>query len=597
MKKVLERLSDEGLYSEEQESFNEYFRKSAELNAEVTKGFIEFIVPESPISQATAEDFDKNLLTTYFDGVTSKRELNEHSRQELVSSFSKYLLTTKQEEPESIDPSELELKSVEKDSIEYKNVEYTLYKVLKQKTDYTFKPTQLKIKKVSKSAVKVEILVVADAGLSEHEALDFLRVFSYHFENYETGFIKFDIKRGVQTDTYVVTIVEDEKRQEVSLGTVLRSPNRLGSTNKPVLSEFIKDKGTPIILGVSDSQIPYMVDLDQETSINIVGGSGTGKSWLAYNIMFNLLVSNTPEDLKAIVFDAKNSPIWNQVALAPHVIGYHSEVDKYAEQLIEVTKELTRRQQILELLEVEDWSNLREGLRDEGKYEELVNYPNLVVVMEELTYVTQVLSHKDDNSEYYSLVNSLEKISQCGRSVGVHLITFVQSPTNSNLSATLMANASVTIGLKLNTTKYYDTLFGKDNLEGVQFPRHSGEGFIQFDDKVVRPIKVLTLGAGSQTAMQKLIRVLSLDWENRKLQQDGYSHGMDYIKQTELVESVNQNKYSKLAKDALENDYILSSRTQSADEYNDYLLNHKAIKGINSKGLKRLTDLIKQLNK
>ena len=309
------------------------------------------------------------------------------------------------------------------------------------------------------------------------------------------------------------------------------------------------------------------------------------------------MVSNTPDDLKAIVFDAKNSPIWNQVALAPHVIGYHSEVDKYADQLIEVTKELTRRQEILELKEIEDWSTLREGLRDEGNYEELVNYPNLVVVMEELNYVTQVLSHKEDKAEYYSLVSSLEKISQCGRSVGVHLITFVQNPTESTLSSTLVANASVTIGLKLNATNGYDTIFGEENLDGLQFPRNYGEGLIQFDDKVVRPLKVLTLGTGTQTAMQKLIRVLSLEWENRKLQQDGYSHGMDYIKQTELVESVNQNKYSKLAKDALENDYILSSRTQSADEYNDYLLTHKAIKGINSKGLKRLTGLIKQINK
>ena len=365
-----------------------------------------------------------------------------------------------------------------------------------------------------------------------------------------------------------LTIVEKDR---MSLGAILRSELPV-INNKPLISEFIKDKGTPIILGVSDDQIPYMIDLEQETSINIVGGSGTGKSWLAYNIMFNLMISNTPDDLKAIVFDAKNSPIWNQIALAPHVIGYHSEVDKYAEQLLEVTKELARRQEILKLKEIEDWSTLREGLRDEGNYEELVNYPNLVVVMEELNYVTKVLLNKEDTSEYYSLVNSLEKISQCGRSVGVHLITFVQHPKESVLSSTLIANASVTIGLMLNATKGYDTIFGKDNLEGVQFPRDRGIGLIQFDDKVVRPIKLLTLGTITQTSMKKLIRVLSLDWVNRNLQQDVYSHGLEYIKQTELVESVNQNKYSKIAKDALETDYILFGRALSPAEYTDYSL-------------------------
>ena len=50
--------------------------------------------------------------------------------------------------------------------------------------------------------------------------------------------------------------------------------------------------------------------------------------------MFNLMISNTPADLKLIVFDAKNSPIWNQVALAPHVIGYHSDIRKYTEQFL-----------------------------------------------------------------------------------------------------------------------------------------------------------------------------------------------------------------------------------------------------------------------
>lgn len=356
-----------------------------------------------------------------------------------------------------------------------------------------------------------------------------------------------------------ITVTYGEPKEIMSLGDVLRSELPV-INKKPVISGFVKDMGTPIILGVSDDQIPYMIDLDKETSINIVGGSGSGKSWLAYNIMFNLMISNTPDDLKAIVFDAKNSPIWNQVALAPHVIGYHSEVDKYANQLIEVTKELTRRQELLELMEIEDWSTLREGLRAEGKYEEIVNYPNLVVVMEELNYVTQVLLNKEDKSEYNSLVNSLEKITQCGRSVGVHLITFVQHPKESVLSSTLIANASVTIGLKLNATNNYDLLFGKENLEGVQFPSNRGEGLIQFDDKVVRPIKLLTLGAIPQTSMQKLIRVLSLDWGNRKLQQDDYSHGLEYIKQTELVESVNQNKYSKIAKDALKNDNILYVR-------------------------------------
>jgi hypothetical protein len=94
--------------------------------------------------------------------------------------------------------------------------------------------------------------------------------------------------------------------------------------------------------------------------------------------------------------------------------------------------------------------------------------------------------------------------------------------------------------------------------------------------------------------MQKLIRVLSLDWENQKLQETGYQYGKEYIKQTNLVESFNHKKYLQLAKDALEDDYILSSRVQSTTEYNDYLLEKGKTKSLTGNGLKRLTDLIKQ---
>ena len=115
------------------------------------------------------------------------------------------------------------------------------------------------------------------------------------------------------------------------------------ANNKPLLSDFIKDEGTPLILGVDSENKPYMIDLDQETSINIIGGSGSGKSWLAYTTMVNLLISNSPEDLKLLIFDAKNAPIWQQLSLAPHVLGYHSDIETYIDSLEELINELDRR--------------------------------------------------------------------------------------------------------------------------------------------------------------------------------------------------------------------------------------------------------------
>ena len=95
MKKVLERLSDEGLYSEEQEKFNEYLRKGDEFKCRNTKEFIEYLCPNSPISLETEDAFDETLLNTFFEGLQRNPNLNEHSRQALVNRFSRYLLSTK----------------------------------------------------------------------------------------------------------------------------------------------------------------------------------------------------------------------------------------------------------------------------------------------------------------------------------------------------------------------------------------------------------------------------------------------------------------------------------------------------------------------
>lgn len=599
MKKVLERLSDEGLYSEEQESFNEYLTRDDVSKMTNTKEFIGYLCPNSTINLETDGTFDETLLNTFFVGLQRDPNLNEHSRQALVNRFSRYLLSTKGSlvKPEVIHATDPEFIDIEKDSVEYKNVAYTLYKSLTKNAKHSLVSIPLTLLAVSKSASEYRITLKESSALRTKEVNEDIKNFIAALLNGEDGLTS-KVEINYLDYTHEITIYPEVKSESKSLGDVLRSPLPMAN-NKPLLSDFIKDEGTPLILGVDSENKPYMIDLDQETSINIIGGSGSGKSWLAYTTMVNLLISNSPEDLKLLIFDAKNAPIWQQLALAPHVLGYHSDIETYIDSLEELIDELDRRQKQLELLEEENWSELRKTYKKSGDYASLAKNPNLVVVVDELTFTMNVLADKEDKSGYNRVLRCLELLTQIGRAVGIHLIAIAQTIDEVVMSDVLLANASVTIGLKINKTLDYTKLYHLDDLEGIDLPTHRGEFLtIQNDYPYnILKLKTLTLGTNTQSEMQKLIRVLSLDWENQKLQEKGYQYGEEYIKQTNLVESFNHKKYLQLAKDALENDFILSSRIQSTDEYNDYLLTHKSIKDISGKGLKRLTDLIKQLNK
>ena len=168
----------------------------------------------------------------------------------------------------------------------------------------------------------------------------------------------------------------------------------------------------------------------------------------------------------------------------------------------------------------------------------------------------------DDKQETYKAVkNLLGSLSSVVRSAGIRLLTIGQRSIDSSIPKTLMANASMKFGMKMNTQSDFNIMFDKKNVEKCRKPTGSGEGLMLVKGSSnIEYIKTLTPGGANQTQIQKLIRVIGLDWTRRTI-----GNGVDYTKVTSTMSSTinicfNRDQFYKKSLNDLENGYILNSR-------------------------------------
>ena len=542
------KLSSFGSFGDDEDEEEDEPDDDEEENDEIERLF-----PTSPISVLSDAEFDETLLKVFKDGNKYKgRDL--HTRAELVKSFAPYMVSN--------DSKFAKWKDITPKSTEYLNVAFTIYKALVD-IDNKF---EIKNKKDSEKLTimsmrrtpllyKIEIKLPAyfKANRVKLETKKFENVLKKSAEDTEVACLI-----SSYDDLIVIKFIRFDNQGLISLGDILRYKSE-DDAAKPVINSFISDKGIPILAGLRDNEFPYMFDLEGNTSGNIVGGSGSGKSWLTFLFMMNMLISNSPDDLQFVILDAKNATIWQQFAKTPHVLGYHTDIHKYKEFLAEIEAERSKRQQMLADLQVEDWKTLREDLRAEQNWAELKKYPTVIVVIDEITYTMSEYANLDDKKEYYnSIKNSLGSLSAVVRSAGIRLLTIGQRSIDSSIPKTLMANASMKFGMKMNAQNDFGIMFGKD-VDACRKPSKSGEGLMLVEGSGnIDYIKTLTPGGAKQQQIQKLIRVIALDWTRRTI-----GNGVDYSKVTSTMadtfkECFNRDGFYKQSLRDLEKGYILN---------------------------------------
>ncbi len=221
--------------------------------------------------------------------------------------------------------------------------------------------------------------------------------------------------------------VPNHHRQLVALGDLLTSPEAAKATN-PLEVAVGKDiAGKAVFLDLATT--PHML---------IAGATGAGKSSGINCIITSLLMRTTPDEVRLILIDPKQVEM-GQYARLPHLLTQPvTNPKKAANALGWAVKEMERRYDVLSELGYRDITGyntafakgqVQPPLGSEIEYEHM---PYIVVVVDELNDLMMVAAR--------DVEESITRIAQKARAVGIHLIVATQRPSVNVITGVIKAN-------------------------------------------------------------------------------------------------------------------------------------------------------------
>jgi S-DNA-T family DNA segregation ATPase FtsK/SpoIIIE len=224
--------------------------------------------------------------------------------------------------------------------------------------------------------------------------------------------------------------VPNHKRQLVALGDLMVSPEATEATH-PLQVAVGKDiAGRAVFLDISTT--PHLL---------IAGATGAGKSSGINCIITSLLMRTTPDQVRLILIDPKQVEM-GQYQRLPHLLTQPvTNPKKAANALGWAVKEMERRYDVLSEVGYRDISGYNAAVlkgeiepppgvpADQSPYEHL---PYIVVVVDELNDLMMVAAR--------DVEESITRIAQKARAVGIHLIVATQRPSVNVITGVIKAN-------------------------------------------------------------------------------------------------------------------------------------------------------------
>ncbi len=221
--------------------------------------------------------------------------------------------------------------------------------------------------------------------------------------------------------------VPNRQRQLVALGDLLTSPEAAKATNP-----------LEVAVGKDIAGKAVFLDLAATPHLLIAGATGAGKSSGINCIITSLLMRTTPDDVRLILIDPKQVEM-GQYQRLPHLLTQPvTNPKKAANALGWAVKEMERRYDLLSEM----------GYRDIAGYNkafakgEIVAAPGSDVVYEHLTYIVVVVDELNDLMMVAArdVEESITRIAQKARAVGIHLIVATQRPSVNVITGVIKAN-------------------------------------------------------------------------------------------------------------------------------------------------------------
>ncbi len=195
----------------------------------------------------------------------------------------------------------------------------------------------------------------------------------------------------------------------------------------------------------------YVSDLARMPHLLIAGATGAGKSVTLNAIIASILCRATPDEVKFIFIDTKRLELGIYEGI-PHLLTpVVAEAKKASNALRWATAEMERRYKLLSGCNVRNIDHYNAQIR-QGRLSpqqvadgatELKPLPYILVVIDELADL-MILAARD-------VEDSITRLAQMARAVGIHLILSTQRPSVDVLTGVIKANLPSRIALRVSS--------------------------------------------------------------------------------------------------------------------------------------------------
>jgi S-DNA-T family DNA segregation ATPase FtsK/SpoIIIE len=236
--------------------------------------------------------------------------------------------------------------------------------------------------------------------------------------------------------------VPNHTRQLVSLGDIMTAPEAKTASH-PLDVAIGKDiAGRAVFLNLSTT--PHML---------IAGTTGAGKSSGINSILTSLLMRTTPEQVRLILIDPKQVEM-GQYNRLPHLLTQPvTNPKKAANALGWAVKEMERRYDLLFEVGFRDITGYNAAY-DRGELAaDLHRDPDTPTSYERMPYIVVVVDELNDLMMVAArdVEESITRIAQKARAVGIHLIVATQRPSVNVITGVIKANIPARMAYAVNS--------------------------------------------------------------------------------------------------------------------------------------------------
>jgi S-DNA-T family DNA segregation ATPase FtsK/SpoIIIE len=256
-------------------------------------------------------------------------------------------------------------------------------------------------------------------------------------------------------------------------------PNAIRETvylREIVDSEAVRKSESKLTLAVGNdiSGDPFVIDLAKMPHLLVAGSTGSGKSVSINSMVCSLLLRATPEEVRFLLIDPKMLELSAYEDIPHLLLPVVTNPKKAAVALTWLVEEMERRYALLAYRGTRNIEQYNRRIDEEmgeetpgteGEKEEAApaeKLPYIIVVIDELADLMIISSREVEES--------ITRLAQMARAVGIHLILATQRPSVDVLTGIIKANfparISFQVSSKVDSRTILDTI-GAEHLLGM----------------------------------------------------------------------------------------------------------------------------------